>query len=115
MLSASVLLGKAGVKLVFHRGLDIDAAVYVTNGFKASQPGLTGLLREACAHGWLACKANELKGRGRKPSLLLRGDAEVVQGFKRTRVKSLSGVDFVRWVTKTCLNQGLSARVSAAV
>ena len=34
VLSASVLLGKAGVKLEFHRGLDIDVAVFVTHAFK---------------------------------------------------------------------------------
>eukprot|EP00435_Cladocopium_sp_Y103_P056645 s1470_g19.t1 len=87
VLSASVLLGKAGVKLVFHRGLQIDAAVFATHAFQAAEPGLTGLLRDACRNGWHAVRADDLKGRGRKPSLLLRGDGEVVQGFSKTTVR----------------------------
>lgn len=114
VLSAAVLFGKGGVKLTFNGGLCIEAAVSVTQEFKVEQPDLTALLRVACANGWLAVKMNDLKGRGRKPSLLLRGKDEVVQGFGRTRVKRFNRTEFVRWVTKTCLNQQLSARVSAA-
>ena len=86
----------------------------MTQAFKIEQPALTALLRVACANGWLAVKMSDLKGRGRKPSLLLRGKDEVVQGFGKTRVKLFDRTEFVRWVTKTCLNQQLSARVSAA-
>lgn len=114
ILSAAVLFGKGGVKLTYNRGLSIEAAVFVTQAFKTEQPALTALLRVACANGWLAVKMRDLKGRGRKPSLLLRGKDEVVQGFGKTRVKLLDRTEFVRWVTKTCLNQQLSARVSAA-
>ena len=114
VLSAAVLFGKGGVKLTYNRGLRIEAAVFVTQAFKIEQPALTALLRVACANGWLAVKMSDLKGRGRKPSLLLRGKDEVVQGFGETRVKLLDRTEFVRWVTKTCLNQQLSARVSAA-
>ncbi|CAK9113539.1 Uncharacterized protein SCF082_LOCUS52631, partial [Durusdinium trenchii] len=85
VLSAAVLFGKGGVKLTFNGGLCIEAAVSVTQEFKVEQPDLTALLRVACANGWLAVKMNDLKGRGRKPSLLLRGKDEVVQGFGRTR------------------------------
>ena len=114
VLSAAVLFGNGGVKLTFNRGLRIEAAVFVTQTFKVEQPDLTALLRVACANGWLAVARTNLKGRGRKPSLLLRGEDEVIQGFGKTRVKLFNRTDFVRWVTKTCLDQKLSARVSAA-
>ena len=115
VLSASVLLGKAGVKLEFHRGLDIDVAVFVTHAFKAAEPGLTSLLRDACRSGWHAVRANDLKGRGRKPSLLLRQDGEVVQGFtSKSTVKCFNGVDFCRWLLRTCVNQRQGARICAA-
>ena len=114
VLSAALLFHKGGVRLTFHKGLSIDAAVFVTQAFKVEQPALTAMLRFACTNGWLPVTMADLKGRGRKPSLLLRGEEEVLQGFGRTNVKLFNRKDFVRWVTKTCLNRKLSARVRAA-
>ncbi|CAK8999692.1 Uncharacterized protein SCF082_LOCUS6168, partial [Durusdinium trenchii] len=51
LISADVLLGHGGVKLVYHPGHKIEAAVFATNTFKTEEPGMTALLREACARG----------------------------------------------------------------
>ena len=112
VLSASILGGKGGSKLVFHRGLDIDAALFLTVGFKRANPNMTLLLRQACASGWKAVGAQGLHGRGRKPSFFLRGPEELHRA--KPPVKTLTGVQFVQWVTKTCLNYRLSARIRRA-
>lgn len=112
LLSSSVLLGKGGTKLVYHPGQDLQIAVYVTEAFKAEDPGLTVLLREACNRGWQAVLPEQLKGRGRKPSLFLQGAGERTQGFHNTNVKCFESADFLRWLTTTCLNKEMSARVN---
>ena len=102
----SALLGEGGVKLVFHPGQDIKAAVFVTAAFKAEEPNLTLLLREACSRGWQAVRAEDLKGRGHKPSFFLRGEGEAIPAtFSQTRVKCFTGKEFLRWLTGTCLNK----------
>ena len=111
VLSASVLLGRGGVKLSYRPGHQIEAAVFVTNAFKAEEPAMTVLLREACRRGWTAVTKEGLKGRGRKPSLLLRGEGEIIDGFGRTRVKCLTANEFLRWFTTVCLHKEASGRV----
>lgn len=75
---------------------------------------MTALLREACARGgWKAVRAQDLKGRGRKPSLLLRGEGEVIDGFSKTKVKHFSADEFMRWLSTVCLNKEASACVKA--
>lgn len=111
LLSANVLLSQGGVKLSYHPGHKIDAAVFVTNAFKSEEPAMTLLLREACARGWKAVTAEALKGRGRKPSLLMRGEGEIIDGLGRTRVKCFTANEFLRWFTSACLNKEASARV----
>ena len=114
LLSADALVGRGGVKLCFQRGYDIEAAVFVTDQFKQEKPGMTMLLREACVQGWKAVKAEDLKGRGRRPSLLLRGEGEAIAGFEKTRVKCFSADEFLRWLTTSCLQKDSSGRVKAA-
>ena len=48
ILSSSVLNGTGGIKLGFHPGLSIYAAVFATSEFKREQLGLTMMVREAC-------------------------------------------------------------------
>lgn len=74
---------------------------------------MTLLLREACARGWKAVTAEGLKGRGRKPSLLMRGEGEIIDGMGRTRVKCLTANEFLRWFAGVCLKKEASARVKA--
>ncbi|CAL1162991.1 unnamed protein product [Cladocopium goreaui] len=115
LMSASALLGAGGVKLTFHPGQEIQVAIFVTDTFKAEEPGMTLLLREACARGWQAVRAEDLKGRGRKPSLHLRGAGEAIPaGFNKTRVKCFTVTEFLRWLTATCLNKTASSRVKIA-
>ena len=97
--------------MVFKKGLDMDAAVFVTDAFKEEEPGLTMILREACRRGWKPVRSADLKGRGKKPSLLLKGGGETIEGFARTQVKCLTVADVVRWVTETCLDRSRSGRV----
>ena len=113
LLSASVLLGAGGTKLVFHPGRDLQVAVFLTETFKAEEPGLTVLLREACQRGWQAVTSEGLKGRGLKPSLNLQGAGEATHAFAKTKVKCFGSADFLRWMTTTCLNKEASARVKA--
>ena len=111
VLSASVLLGQGGTKLAFHPGQDLQVAVFVSDTFKVEEPGLTLLLREACQRGWRAVRAEDLKWRGLKPSLFLRGAGEVIQGFAKTKVKCFNSVEFLRWLSTSCLNKNASAHV----
>lgn len=111
ILSSSVLNGTGGIKLGFHPGLSIDAAVFATSEFKREQLGLTMMVREACRLGWQPVAAEALKGRGRKPSLLLKGAGEAIPGFNRTRVKCFTARDFIRWLVDSCLNRQASARI----
>ena len=39
LMSASALLGAGGVKLTFHPGQEIQVAIFVTDTFKAEEPG----------------------------------------------------------------------------
>lgn len=112
VVSAPALCGRGGTRLEFRRGLDMEVAIFLTDTFKAEEPGLTLIMREACHQGWKAVRMEGLKGRGRKPSLLLKGRAETVQGFQRTGVKCMTSLDFVQWLNRTCLNKSLSAHVS---
>ena len=114
LISADVLLGRGGVKLVYHPGHKIEPAVFVTDTFKTDEPAMTALLREACKRGsWTAVRAQDLKGRGRKPSLLLRGEGEVIDSFSKTMVKSFSANNFLRWFTTARLNKEARACVKA--
>ena len=66
-MSGQILLGKSGMKIAYQQGFSLPVAVFVS--------GLTMLVRHAC-HGWEAASKDGLKGRGRKPSLLLKAAAE---------------------------------------
>ena len=115
LMSASALLGGGGVKLTFHPGQDIQVAIFLTGTFKAEEPCLTLLLREACARGWQPVRAEDLKGRGRKPSIHLRGAGEAIPaGFRKTRVKLFTADEFLRWLTAAGLNKQASSRVKIA-
>ena len=116
ILSGGVLEGRPGVKVTFSRGLDLPVAVYVTDEFKREEPGLTLILRHACSNGWQAVGADGLRGRGRKPSLILRGASESAEGLGGFRgVLCFAGSAFVAWLaTKSRLNSG-TMRVKARV
>ena len=96
-MSGQILLGKSGMKIAYQRGFSLPVAVFVSNFFQEKEPGLTMLVRHACQHGWEAASKDGLKGRGRKPSLLLKAAAEAGQGMRR--VKSLTSAQFVAWLT----------------
>ena len=103
-MSGQILLGKSGMKIAYQRGFSLPVAVFVSKFFQEKEPGLTMLVRHACQDG--------LKGRGRKPSLLLKAAAEAGQGMRG--VKSLTSAQFVAWLTQTCLNRSLSSRIRGA-
>ena len=51
VLSGPILDGQGGLKLSHKPGFKFGVSVYATNNFKKEQPGLTLLVREACARG----------------------------------------------------------------
>ena len=99
------------MKITYSRGFDLPVAIYCTPNFKASEPGLTLIAREATINGsWEAVGLDGLVGRGRKPSLVLRAATEKGPRLGRG-VLSLTGSEFVTWVTSKCLIPSQSSRI----
>lgn len=116
ILSGDVLDGKQGIKTQYKRGLDLPAAIYLTDTFKREEPGLTLIARDACSKGWQAVPMDGLKNRGRKPSLLLHGRKETVPGLNGAKgVLRFTGSKFVSWLASKCLKAEGSSRVKAHV
>ena len=92
--------GSSGIKMSYHRGVDSRVLVYVTEGFKAKEPGLTLILREACLHRWEAVTMEELVRRSKGPkniALLLKAADEALGLQNRGRIVVLDGDAFVSW------------------
>jgi len=114
IMSSAILQGGAGVKLSYQRGVDHPVFVYVTDNFKATEPGLTLILREACGQGWKAVAMDELTRRSqafRNVALLLKGRHEEMQPMRRSRILKMDGCEFVAWVSKKFLKVDASAWV----
>ena len=113
VLSGAVLDQGKGIRMQCTKGLASSVAVCLTDQFKATQPGLTMILREACANGWCAVARAGLKARGREAALLLCGDREVESISAPRGVQCLTADAFVDWVTAKFLERGSSALVAA--
>ena len=103
-LSASVLRGAGGCKLAFARGLTHKVRVFASEAFKLEAPGLTLVLREACAReeGWKAVPLQEARRKdGWKWGLVLRGMTESLPaGRGSKKLLSLTGDELVAWATR---------------
>ena len=115
IMSSAILQGGPGVKLTYQRGVEYPVFVYVTDSFKATEPGLTLVLREACGQGWKAVTMDELTRRSqafRNVALLLKGKHEELLPVRRSRILKMDGDGFVDWVSKKFLRVDASAWVN---
>ena len=103
-LNASVLRGAGGCKLAFKRGLTHKVRVFASEAFKREAPGLTLIVREACARkeGWRAVPLEEARRKdGWKWGLILRGATESLPGGRGSKkLLSLTGDELVAWATR---------------
>ena len=114
ILSAAILQGGNGVKLSYHAGIERGGVfVYVTDRFRNEEPGLTMILREACAHGWKAVTMDILQARSKGPKnfcLFLRARGEILQ--RQSRIQCLDGNELVAWAAKKIIDTKSSAWIS---
>ena len=114
ILSAAILDGGNGVKLSYSAGSQLGVFVYVTDGFRNQEPGLTMILREACAHGWKAVTMNDLQARSPGPKnscLLLRAKGEALN-LGKSRIQCLDGNELVAWAAQKFVDVKSSAWIS---
>lgn len=122
ILSGPVLDGHGGAKLVYTAGFKCAAFVFVSDAFKRAEPGLTLILRLACAkaanesrNGWQAKTLEEAcKKTSQKKQLVLKGKHEAIPGNRPKQVLSLTGDEFVAWATKTYFLDTRSAWIKGA-
>ena len=121
ILSGPVLDGHDGAKLVYTAGFKFAAFVFVSAAFKRAEPGLTLILRLACAkaaneskNGWQAKTLEVCKKTGQKKQLVLKGKDEAIPGNRPKQVLSLTGDEFVAWATKTYFLDTRSAWIKGA-
>lgn len=111
ILSSAILRGGNGMKLSYHAGIERGGVfVYVTDGFRNEEPGLTMILREACAHGWQAVTMDVLQARSKGTKnfcLLLRAKGEVLP--RQSRIQCLDGNELVAWAAKKFVDAQSSA------
>ena len=114
ILSGSVLDGKAGVRMAYSKALDTPVALFLTTSFKEAEPGLTMILRHACAHGWSAITQRGLATGASSHKLCLHThDDPEIAGINQKKIKCFTANAFVDWLAAGNLKPKLSGRVTA--
>ena len=125
VLSGPILDGQGGLKLSHKPGFKFGVSVYATNNFKKEQPGLTLLVREACARGsaqddsgWQAVSledaAKNKRGKRTAPIILHGKDETVqVQGASK-KCRLMTGGAFTTWVAKLYIDHQASAWIKGS-
>ena len=103
-LSASVLRGAGGLQVGFRQRIDTQGPCLCLGGLQLEAPGLTLVLREACAReeGWKAVPLQEARRKdGWKWGVVLRGMTESLPaGRGSKKLLSLTGDELVSWATR---------------